>query len=143
MPENLIAKTSTTIRLPVSSVWTALTEPSVIKMYMFGAKVESDWKQGSPITWSGVWEGKAYTDKGVILKFEPFHLLQYTHYSPLSGAPDVPENYHTVTFDLAGTARGTLLTLSQDNNATEEERQHSQQMWENMLAGMKKLLEGS
>ncbi len=53
----------------------------------------------------------------------------------------MPENYHTVSIDLAGNARGTLVTLTQDHNATEAERANSQQNWEMMLAGMKKVLE--
>jgi uncharacterized protein YndB with AHSA1/START domain len=53
----------------------------------------------------------------------------------------VPENYHTVTIDLSPTGRGTHVKLSQDKNATEEERAHSEKNWEMVLAGLKKLLE--
>jgi hypothetical protein len=44
---------------------------------------------------------KAYEDKGKILRFEPRKSLQYSHFSPLSGLHDNPENYHIVTIDLA------------------------------------------
>jgi hypothetical protein len=33
------------------------------------------------------------------------------------------------------------VTLSQDNNATDEAREHSEQNWRMMLDGLKKLLE--
>jgi hypothetical protein len=68
---------------------------------MFG----TDWKEGSPIVWQGEWQGKAYQDKGTILKIDQERVLQYSHFSPLSGQPDVPESYHTVTIELSG-ARG-------------------------------------
>jgi uncharacterized protein YndB with AHSA1/START domain len=140
MPKNLIAKASVSIAAPAAKVWDALVNPEVIKQYMFGTTVASDWKQGSAITWKGEWQGKPYEDKGKILKIEPRRLLQYTHYSPLSG-PDIPENHHTVTIELAEAGAQTRVTLSQDNNATEEARQHSEQNWKMMLDGLKKLLE--
>jgi hypothetical protein len=46
--------------------------------------------------------------------------LRYTHFSPLSGEPDVPEHYHTVTVDLTEDEDGTLVALTQDNNASED-----------------------
>lgn len=141
MSENLIAKSSILINVPVAKVWDALVNPSIIKQYMFGTEVVSDWKEGSPIIWKGVWQGKPYEDKGIILKMKPERMLQYTHFSPLSGSADVPENYHTLTYELEGTGENTQVLLSQDNNSTEDEVKHSQQMWDSMLTGLKNLLE--
>jgi uncharacterized protein YndB with AHSA1/START domain len=141
MNKNLIAQASTTIDAPPDVVWKALVTPDTIKKYMFGTTVTSDWKVGSPIAWKGEWEGKAYEDKGVILALEPERRLEYTHFSPLSGLPDAPDSYHKVTIDLAKETNGTRVTLTQDNNATEQARQHSQQNWEKMLSGLKALLE--
>jgi uncharacterized protein YndB with AHSA1/START domain len=72
----------------------------------------------------------------------PGKIIQYSHFSPLSGLPDKPENYHTVTIELTAAGSQTLVSLSQDHNATEEERSHSEQNWGIMLAGLKKFLEG-
>jgi uncharacterized protein YndB with AHSA1/START domain len=138
---NLIAKSSIRINLPAAKVWDALVNPAVIRQYMFGTEVVSDWTENSPIVWKGIWQDRPYEDKGIILKIEPEKMLQYTHFSPLSGAPDVPENYHTLTYELSEQGGHTNVTLSQDNNETEEDLKHSQQMWDSMLAGMKKLLE--
>jgi uncharacterized protein YndB with AHSA1/START domain len=143
MPNSLVAKASTIIDAPASKVWTALVDPTAIKQYFFGTTVTSDWKKGSKIMWKGEWKGKAYEDKGVILQFDTGKRLAYSHFSPLSGKPDTPENYHTVTIDLAGEGKRTRVSLSQDNNATEEERDHSTKNWEMMLAGLKKYVEGS
>ncbi len=68
--------------------------------------------------------------------------MQYTHFSPLSGRPDRPENYHMVTINLAGTNGQTRISLTQDNNATEEARLDSERNWEMMLAGLKQYVEG-
>ena len=138
---NLIAKVSTTINAPAQKVWDALTDPEVIRQYMFGTNVISDWKQGSPIVWKGELQGNKYEDRGVILKLEPERLIQYSHFSPLSGKPDLPENYHTVTIELVSHGVETAVSLSQDNNETEQAREHSEENWKTMLASLKKLLE--
>ena len=101
MNENLEAKANVTIHAPIAKVWDALVNPEVIKRYMFGATVVTDWKEGSPIAWKGEWKGKPYEDKGRIVVLRPEERLQYRHFSPLTGAPDKPENYHTVTIELA------------------------------------------
>ena len=141
MENKLIAKATTTINASAEKVWDALINPATIRKYMFGTTVTSDFKVGSPITWKGEWKGKAYEDKGRILEAAPQKRLRYSHFSGMSGLPDKPENYHNVTVDLSSKGSQTLVTLSQDNNATEEVRQESQKNWEMMLSGLKKVLE--
>jgi uncharacterized protein YndB with AHSA1/START domain len=141
MRNTLIAKAQVDIHAPTAKVWRALVTPEVIKQYMFGTTVVSEWSEGSKIVWKGEWEGKRYEDKGVILQLKPERTLQYSHYSPLTGQPDVPENYHTVTIELASKRADTQVTLSQDKNATEEERKHSEENWVMMLTSLKKVLE--
>ncbi len=109
---------------------------------MFGTTVVSDWKKGSPIVWQGEWQGKRYEDKGVILELEPGRRLQYSHFSPLSGQPDVPENYHIVTVELEPEGAQTRVSLAQDGSPTEEERDHSAKNWAMMLEALKALVEG-
>jgi len=139
--KGLVAQASTTIAAPRARVWQALVTPDAIKQYMFGTTVISDWREGSPIAWKGEWQGKPFEDKGVILRLEPERLLQYSHFSPLSGLPEAPDSYHTVTVELSPAGSDTRVMLSQDNNATEEARQHSVKNWQTMLDGLKTLLE--
>ena len=139
---NLIATAKTTIEVSANKVWEALVTPEIIKKYMFGTTVKSDWKEGSPITWSGEWNEKSYTDKGVILQFKSGTRLQYSHFSPLSQLADEPENYHIVTIDLTEKDGQTTVSLSQDKNESEQAKAHSEENWKLMLSGLKKLLEG-
>jgi len=141
MDKNLIARASIPIKAPSAKVWDALVNPQAIQQYMFGTHVVTDWHEGSPIVWKGEWQGKSYEDKGVILQFKPGRTIQYSHFSPLSGLPDKPENYHTVTVELSGQGDQIRVSLAQDNNATEEERAHSAENWGMMLAALKKFLE--
>ena len=143
MSKNLVATATTSIGSATSKVWEALVTPGAIKQYMFGADVESEWSEGSEITWKGEMKGKKYEDKGVILKIEPKKTLQYSHFSPLSGKADKPENYHTVTISLSGSGNRTEVSLSQDNNSSEEARKESAKNWGAMLEGLKKYVEKS
>ena len=136
-----IAKAAVTIDAPAAKVWEALVDPEAITQYMFGTNVTTDWREGSPIVWKGEWKGKSYEDKGVLLEVKPERTLKYSHFSPLSGLPDKPENYHTVTIELSGKGDQTKVSLSQDNNPTEEAREHSEKNWEMMLDGLKKYVE--
>ncbi len=137
----LTANAAIAINAGKREVWDALVNPSAIKHYMFGADVESGWREGSEIIWKGEFNGKKYEDKGVILKIEPERELQYTHFSPMSGKPDKPENYHTVTIYLADGADKTEVSLIQGNNDDEESRLESEKNWNEMLEGLKKYVE--
>ena len=145
MNKDLTAKANVTIHAPIAKVWDALVNPQVIKRYMFGATAVSDWKEGSPIVWKGEWKGKPFEDKGRILELRSEERLRYSHFSPLAGAPDKPENYHQVTIDLSKQTDqdGVRLDLSQDNNKTKEARDESQRNWATMLEGVKKAVEQS
>ena len=142
MNENRIAKATILINAPVSKVWDALTKPELIKAYLFGTDVTTDWKVGSPITYRGVWEGKPYEDKGKVLQVEPGKRIVSTFWSALSGDPDQPEYYKNVQYELSDQGGATQLTVTQDKNNSEEEAQHSSQNWQMVLEGIKKLLEG-
>ena len=137
-----VATAETDINGSPALVWAALTDPEQIKEYMFGSQVETDWQPGSPIVWNGEWEGKPYQDKGEVLEVEPERRLKVTHFSPLTGQDDAPENYHTLSYELTANEGGTHVSLSQDNNGSEEEAEHSRSNWEMMLAGLKKHVEG-
>src|SRR5665648_143240 len=140
MNNTFIAKASTTLKVPISKVWDALTKPELIKQYMFGTEVITDWKVGSPITYKGVWEGKPYKDKGKILQIEFEKLLVTTFWSSLSDLPDIPENYKTVRYELSALGDITNLVITQDNNNSQHEANHSEQNWKMVLDGIKKLL---
>jgi uncharacterized protein YndB with AHSA1/START domain len=141
MSKGLIAKASVRIKAPIEKVWDALVNPELIRKYMFGSEVISEFREGSQIIWKGVWNGKPYEDKGVILKVEQLKALQLTHFSPLTGVPDTDENYHTLTYMLSVEGSYTIVTLSQDNNEDERARDHSQKNWHRLLESLKKMLE--
>jgi uncharacterized protein YndB with AHSA1/START domain len=131
-----------TIDAPKAEVWDALTNPAKVKQYLHGTEMSTDWREGSPIFWRGEWKGKPYEDKGKVLEVKAHRLIKYTHWSPLGGSEDKPENYHTVTYELAGDDGKTTLTLTQDNNPTKEEAEKmAKDNWGPVLQGLKETAE--
>ena len=138
---DIVATAETEIDAPPARVWQALTDPAQIKEYMFGSSVETDWKPGSSITWKGSYGGKAYEDRGRVVDIKPEQLLVVTHFSPMSGLEDRPENYHTLTYELEERGGRTHLSLSQSGNPTEEAATHARDNWSRMLDGLRALVE--
>jgi uncharacterized protein YndB with AHSA1/START domain len=138
---NVIATAQIDIAAPAARVWQALTDPGIIARYFFGTTVVTDWRPGSPIVWRGEYQGRSYQDKGQVLEVEPGRRLKVTHFSPMTGLPDVPENYHTVSYEIDERGGTTHLSLSQDNNGDEAEAERATQTWEMMLAALKRTVE--
>ena len=141
MPGNHVATSTATIDASPDRVWGVITDPAAVKEFMFGTELETDWNEGSPITWQGEWEGKAFQDKGEIQHVEPGRKLVHTHFSPLSGQEDKPENYHTLEWTLEDLGGSTRLTLAQDNDPTEEGGAHSKATGDKVVADVKRIAE--
>lgn len=130
------------IQAPLQKVWDGITKPEIIKQYMHGANVTTDWKPGNAITWDGTWDDKPYQDKGTVLEYEPTKKLKYTHWSPMAGTNDKPENYHVVTYTLSEDGGTTKLILSQGNNPSQEAADSmAKKGWEPMMESLKSFLE--
>ena len=131
-----------TIQAPMAQVWDALTNPDKVRKYLHGTNLVSDWKEGSPISWKGEWKGQSYEDKGKVLEIDPPRHLKYTHWSPMGGSEDKPENYHTLTYELTEQGADTVLTLVQDNNASQEDADKmAADNWGPVLQGLKQTAE--
>src|SRR5437763_593296 len=141
MKSNIEGHASINIHSSISNVWDALTKPEIIKQYFFGTNTITDWKAGSPIKFKGEWQGKSYEDKGTILEIEKNKLIKYSYWSSMSGIEDKPENYVIVTYDLSGEDGNVTLSVLQENIPDEKMKTHSEENWNMVLQGLKKVVE--
>jgi uncharacterized protein YndB with AHSA1/START domain len=136
-----VAHAETEISASPEQVWAALTDPEAISAFMFGSQVDTDWQVGSPIIWSGEYDGRQFQDKGEILEVDQPSRLRMTHYSPMSGQPDEPESYHRLDYRLVPSDAGTTLTLDQDGNDSAEQAEQFAANWQTMLDQVKEYVE--
>jgi len=129
------------IDAPASKVWSTLTDPELMKLWMldFEINITSDWKVGSSIKIHGDLHGIKFENKGTILQFEPEKVLEYSYWSSLSQHADVPENYSVITFRLTPIDGKTILTFTQSNFETEVSYKHFNYYWNVALGLLKRL----
>lgn len=133
---------TTSLDLPASpaQVWSALTDPAMVRQYMFGAELSGDWVKGGVVTYRGEWDGNPFEDRGDILEIDPPHLIKVNYYSAMSGQPDTPENRQLISYALTPTGVGTRLTVSQAGNPTQEAAAAAEGNWVMTLEALKALL---
>lgn len=138
--QHLSMSVDASIHAPVSRVWKAATDKDEIKQYFFGTDVTTTWEPGSPITFSGEYEGKRYEEKGVILQVEKEKMLSYSYLA--SGWEDKPENYNTIVYELKDEGNGyTNLKVTQSNIRDQQTADHCVDNWKMVLDGLKKVAE--
>jgi uncharacterized protein YndB with AHSA1/START domain len=85
MSDTFSSKSEIIINAPAAKVWEALTNPEMVKQWLFGTEMSvTDWKVGGKISYKGEWEGKAYEDSGVIQEIEPGKKLVSTYWSGMA-----------------------------------------------------------
>lgn len=141
MAQSFSNKKSVVIQAPVSDVWKALTDPTLIKQYYLGVDAIGEWKEGNTIIFKGEWQGKKIEGKGKVLQLEDERLLKHSFLSNISGLEDKPENYHIVTYQLVRRNDSTELILTEENLQTKEMQEQSMKLWDMIFSNLKKLLE--
>ncbi len=141
MLNDRVLKKQITINASAGAVWDVLVEPAKIKQYLYGTNTISEWKEGSPIIFTGEWDGKTYTDKGTILKFQKNSIFHYSYYSSFSPLPDLPENYASVKFTLESLQGTIVLHLEQQGFSDDAAFEHSDMNWNSILMQMKAMAE--
>jgi len=139
--EKLTVNVQVKFKAPMARVWQGLTDPAMVKEYFFGTNLESSWRVGEPIKFSGEWNGHKYEDHGTILDIDPGTFVKYSYWSSMSGTDDKPENYANITYNLTENSGETELTITQDNVKNEEAKAHSEQNWTGIFEELRKLIE--
>jgi uncharacterized protein YndB with AHSA1/START domain len=140
--QDLIVSQSIDIKAPAEKVWKGMTNPDIIKEYLFGTETVTDWKPGSEIIFQGEYQGQHYCDKGIIKENVQMEKISYTYWSGFSGTEDLPENYSLVTMEISPkNPDHTTFTWTQKGFANEEGYNHSKDGMANFLEKVKEVIE--
>jgi uncharacterized protein YndB with AHSA1/START domain len=90
-------------------LWEALTSSLFTEKYFFGSKVQSDWQEGSSVTYS---RNGRITDHGTVLKCEPLNLLSFTW--SYEGDKTPRQHPTRVTFEIQPMGSTVKLTLKHE-----------------------------
>lgn len=141
MRNDLSVSESIDVSATPEQVWEALTNPEIIKEYLFGTETITNWKVGSEIVFQGEYEGHKYYDKGIVRENIPNQLLSYNYWSGFSGLEDKPENYSLVTYTVEKNTNSTKFTWTQKGFATEQGYEHSKSGMKEFLQQIKGIIE--
>ncbi|QOZ30701.1 SRPBCC domain-containing protein [Bradyrhizobium sp. CCBAU 53421] len=95
-----------------TQVWDAIVDPNGGEIWR-NAHFRTDWQIGTPIEIEAEIGAKRYRDKGLVLLVKPPSRLAYSYWSQVSGLPDIPQSYATITMTLAADGGETVLTVTQ------------------------------
>ncbi len=142
MREDLEVSNSIDINADSTKVWKALTDPEIIKDFLFGTETVTDWKPGSEVVFQGEYEGKKYRDHGIVKENVENKLLNYTYWSGMSGLEDKPENYSLITYTLKPIEDNiTTFTWTQKGYADEDSYNHTMNGMDDFLKKIKEVVE--
>jgi hypothetical protein len=65
----------------------------------------------------------------------------HSHWSPVSGLPNKPENHERVSWELADHHGQTVFTIKESNLPSEEAKATSEKSWRMVVESLKGLLE--
>jgi uncharacterized protein YndB with AHSA1/START domain len=126
-----------------TKIWEVLTNPKMIEQYFIGAETITNWEVGNEIIFIHIYKGEKFINKGVVIEFNPGHLLSYTYWTAFSNTEDKPENYTIITYKLSEINDKTNLTLTQINFKSIEWYQGLEIGWNKVLAKIKEIAENS
>lgn len=134
MNHELSVSESITIHAPVERVWETMTNPAIIKEYLYGTNTITSWEPGTEIVFQGEWENQSYRDSGTVQENNFCKKLSYSYWSGFSGLPATPENHSLVIYEFEAKGEDTIFTWTQVGFPDESRQEHSK-------SGMGALLE--
>ncbi len=140
--KNLTTERSVLINADATKVWDVLTNPDKIKVYLFNSETKTDWKVGSPVTFSRISGGKEYVDKGKLIEVVPQKLLRFSYFSCQEGYADIPANYSIITYTLQKENEDNIkLIYRREHIPIVFEQQNQEKFLPGMLENIKKIAE--
>jgi uncharacterized protein YndB with AHSA1/START domain len=110
-----------TIKAPPEAVWAALTVPVHVARWQYASVLETDWRVGGPLRFTSEWEGQTFEQWGTVMSFDEPKRLDYSLFAARPGLADAPENYFTMTYELAHEGDTTTVTITRADPRVSDE----------------------
>lgn len=128
------------------NVWSMLTKPELVKQYMFGSTVHSDWEEGSSIVYTLPIDGKdIVVVNGMIEEVEAPKKLHHTLFPTGSDIDDIRENYLEIIYTIEKHDGSCTLSIDQFGFETvangKGRYEESISGWDQLLEKMKEVAE--
>ena len=129
------------------TIWKALVDPKLTKLYLEGWQARSAWRPGDPVLWVENVEGTEHLRaKGTVMASIPGRRLRYTKLPTDGKLPDEPASYTTVDIVLEQDRDGrTRLELWQGDFAglphDVRRARAAGRAWVEALVGLKRVSE--
>jgi uncharacterized protein YndB with AHSA1/START domain len=110
-----VSTSAITIAAPREVVWAAVTRPENVRRWQYDSDLTTDWSVGGPIRYRAEFQGQVFEQWGTVLEFDAPTRLRYSLFAPRPGLDDRPENYFTMTYELADVDDATKVTFIQED----------------------------
>jgi uncharacterized protein YndB with AHSA1/START domain len=101
------------------NAWRLFTEPRIVKQYMFGSALESDFQVGSEINFYQETEDESkLIVTGEILEIEPKTRLKHTLFPADAEFENIPENHLHIEYKISNQDGKTILSIEQSKFKT-------------------------
>lgn len=141
MLKDLSINESIKINANAAKVWQVMTDPELIKIYLFGTETITDWQPGSEIIFQGTYQDQTYKDRGKVLEYIYPNKIVYSYWSGFSGVEDLPENYVQITYKIESEGETILFSWIQNSFWSEAAYEHSKTGIPGLLSKIKQLAE--
>lgn len=140
--QSLIVSDSILLNASIENVWDTMTNPSRIKLYLYGTETITTWIPGEDIIFQGEYEGTKYLDKGTIIECLMHKKITYSYWSGFSGLEDIEDNRSLVTYIITPISETEIqLTWIQSGFANEKSYLHTLNGIKSFLNGIKNVVE--
>lgn len=131
-------------RAPAETIWACFTQPDLVKQWLMGMEIVSDWKVGSLYQNKITCDGQVFEEKGRILQIVPNKILQVDFLSAWDNLEDKPENYQRLTHELVPKNGGFELQSTTDwlpSLYSEERQKEGEAGWRHLFPALQALID--
>lgn len=131
MINDVIITRSVILNATPERVWEALTHPGMTKQYYYNCEIDSDWQEGSTVSWMGTHHGRDINVEGTILEIKPGRKIKYSGFDRLAAGDVSRSGDIHITHEIIPQGNQTKLLTTIDHFEGDETRaEYAADQWD-------------